>query len=742
MLNANNGTFVKLFDHPEPNYAVLPFVCEFWSVLTTIPIAGTLLVLEAHRMGLRWRSRVITTWVLVMYCCACLSHCTMIDPLFRTTVSLVVGQALFVFGHWSYLLSLRLGDMSAPLTMLLTSAVLIGVASVPQRLGMRGGHLSLGVIQTPGVFIGLMAARMQRYRHRGAKLGCSCQSTNEYLCFAGALLMSAMLLSFLEYYLWDSIPSVLPVLGGFPLVHVAIHILEQVGIYTYGLCVAVIDEIEYGRGVKLVNHKYFGYLLPSLVDIPEGSIPPVIDAAVLLDGQRRKDHPAFNAELEKLYPEAKLIRVHGECSCYLVKAPELVHSILQATSSYASHPWPDGRIIALNTMKPEQHKLVKSVLLPFYTPATVDRLQKNMSHDIIASLRPGSGVNGEPFCGITWIGRIHMAMSLHAMGGAKAAVMASNPAKLDELVRLNDDMVRLVAPLGGLGSPPPSVLKQGPRPFWGLLKGLAQAVLPLCSLVRRIGIMQTWGLARPDLTLWQGPCFPRTGTWKHPDLLRSVPVYFVQLYELLMSGQLASTGKGAEETCLGALHNAVDQKILSESECLAVIVQLMVNMTSRNAVLNVLYRLAAKPELQEELRQGGRSRIRAFLEEVLILDTPLQRTPKRALHDTFLDGTFIPKDSTLLLLLGAANAAACPHSGATGNDAGACLGQQKEGLQQMTFGAGHHSCLGRHLVLAEMETIVLFVLERAPAFCVAGDAERLGDVDVGNYGWSRLQFVF
>jgi len=735
----DNATNFELFDHPEPNYAVLPFVCEFWSVLTTIPVAGTILMIKAHRMKLHWRSRVITTWVLVMYCCACLSHWTLVDPLFRTTVSLVVGQALFVLGHWAHLLSLRLGDIAAPVTMLLTTIILVSVATFPQRLGVRGGHLSLGVIQTPGVFIGLLAARMQRERHKGAKLGCSCQSTNEYLCFGGGLLMTAMVLSFIEWYLWDSQPSVLPVLGGFPLVHVVIHILEQVGIHIYGQCVAVIDEMEYGRGLKMEGHKFWGYLWPTLVEIPEGSIPPVIETAVLLDTERRKDHPSFNAELEKLYPGVNLIRVHGECSTFLVKSPQLVQSILKDSSTYASHPWPDGRIIALNTMRPEQHKLLKSQLSPFYTPAVVERIQKNMTHDIMDSLRPGSGVGGEPFCAITWIGRIHMAMSLHAMGGATAAAMAGDPAKLDEFVRLNDDMVRLVAPLGGLGAPPSSMLKDGVWPLLRVLKGVGQALSPLYSLAKRIGITQTWALIRPDLTLWQGPCFPRTGTWKHTEILRSVPVYFVQLYDLLMTGR---PGMDAEGTCVEALNGAIAKKLVTHSECLAVMVQLMVNMTSRNAVLNVLHRLAADPKLRAELREAGRPRIRAFLDEVLILDTPLQRTPKRVLHDTFIDGTFIPQDSTLLLLLGAANAASCPHVGTAGGDTSSCPGQNAQESPQVTFGAGPHSCLGRNLVFAEMETIVLFVLERAPNLRIACEPERLGDVDVGNYGWSKLNLAF
>jgi len=254
--------------------------------------------------------------------------------------------------------------------------------------------------------------------------------------------------------------------------------------------------------------------------------------------------------------------------------------------------------------------------------------------------------------------------------------------------------------------------------------------------------MQTWALTRPDLTLWQGPCFPRSGTWRYPEILRSVPVYFAHLHDLLMSGQPGMANTNAEGTCIEALNKAVANKVVSKSECLAVMVQLMVNMTSRNAVLNLLSRLAEEPKLHAELRDADGPHFRKFLDEMLVLDTPLQRTPKRVLHDTFLDGTFIPKDSTLLLLLGAANAASCPHLAATKGESGSFSGQQQGVLPQLTFGAGSHSCLGRLLVLSEMETIARFVLKRAHGLHIAGETERLGDVDVGNYGWAKLNLAF
>merc|ERR1711865_729839 len=160
------------------------------------------------------------------------------------------------------------------------------------------------------------------------------------------------------------------------------------------------------------------------------------------------------------------------------------------------------------------------------------------------------------------------------------------------------------------------------------------------------------------------------------------------------------------------------------------------------AFLNALHRLAEDKELCTTLR-ADRTKIKAFLHEVLRVDTPLQRTPKRALQNTHLDGTFIPKGSTVLLLLGAANMSPegcggdpsqfCPFGGSGSND-------KKESL--VTFGPGSRQCLGQHLVMMEMESIVEFGLDNAPNLAVDGPTMRVHDVDVGNFGWSTLNLVF
>eukprot|EP00420_Gonyaulax_spinifera_P004217 CAMPEP_0197930682 /NCGR_PEP_ID=MMETSP1439-20131203/105869_1 /TAXON_ID=66791 /ORGANISM="Gonyaulax spinifera, Strain CCMP409" /LENGTH=55 /DNA_ID=CAMNT_0043553385 /DNA_START=21 /DNA_END=184 /DNA_ORIENTATION=- len=55
----------------------------------------------------------------------------MIDPLFRTTVSLVISQGIFVFSQYSYLASLVLGNVSEPLGVILEASVIALVVVLP-----------------------------------------------------------------------------------------------------------------------------------------------------------------------------------------------------------------------------------------------------------------------------------------------------------------------------------------------------------------------------------------------------------------------------------------------------------------------------------------------------------------------------------------------------------------------------------------------------------------------------------
>jgi cytochrome P450 len=108
-----------------------------------------------------------------------------------------------------------------------------------------------------------------------------------------------------------------------------------------------------------------------------------------------------------------------------------------------------------------------------------------------------------------------------------------------------------------------------------------------------------------------------------------------------------------------------------------------------------------------------------LVSESLHFQAPLMRNPRRAKKDVVVDGVRIPKDALVLVMIGAGNSRLSPE-------------------QSLTFGAGMHVCLGRHLVVAEMRLFVDSVLEQLKTKTwVTLESRRLVDVDVGNFGFSR-----
>lgn len=296
---------------------------------------------------------------------------------------------------------------------------------------------------------------------------------------------------------------------------------------------------------------------------------------------------------------------------------------------------------------------------------------------------------------------------------------------VDELVRFNDDMVRLVAPLGGVGKKcPPFFSFATLRLFVGLLRALP----PYVRFLWHTGFTGLV-ITRPDKTL--GRSNIGSGVWHHPHLLAQVPRYFLQLWHLWCSIPMSRTtigldGASTPTTPLEALRAAVQNNEITLAEALVTVVQLMVNMTSANALGNLVMRLCKEtlPPINDD------TALDAFVAEVLRLDAPLQRNPRRALADITIEGTTIPQGASVLLLLGAANMDPSVY------ESPECfkLGREE---QSVSFGAGPHYCLGSYLVKAEMREALRQLLQTFKSFEV-NSFERVHSVDVGNYGFESL----
>jgi len=259
--------------------------------------------------------------------------------------------------------------------------------------------------------------------------------------------------------------------------------------------------------------------------------------------------------------------------------------------------------------------------------------------------------------------------------------------------------------------------------------GMLRSLLPTLTMFMRFGFRCTWEIVRPDVTVLWPPAAPRMGLWWHPELLPLVPQYFLSLYDLMQS-----TASGP----LAGIREGVATKDLKLEEALTLMVQLMVNMTSANALANMVFRLATEETAAREVAADPARLCPAFVQEVLRLDAPLQRNPRRVVkhpEKKWKEAPFREGDH-VLLLLGAANMdpAVFEAPGEFRLDRTAGDGRSLE----VSFGSGIHYCLGSNLVKMEMRLALECLLRRFSSVELQGDYQRLVDIDVGNWGFRWL----
>mmetsp|Transcript_72037 Transcript_72037/g.206769 ORF Transcript_72037/g.206769 Transcript_72037/m.206769 type:complete len:516 (+) Transcript_72037:70-1617(+) len=452
----------------------------------------------------------------------------------------------------------------------------------------------------------------------------------------------------------------------------------------------------------------------------------------LVDAKIRGNHLAFNAHLHQRFAGQRVIPVRGEEGCYIAFSYAACKDAMNDHTAFSSNPFPDNRLVALNTMAKADHTRVLRYVHSSYRQEDIDSLDERILSvierctDELESAAAGEG--GDV---VRWAKRIHMASTLARLGvdwvPGDGGDAPSSWAKVDEVIDLNDAMVALVAPLGGVGR------RYSTLPRWQWLQvflGIVRSVPPTLLMAWRLGISCTWEIVRPDVTVLFPPSRPRMGLWWRPELLPLVPRYCLALHELLQVTPDGSEGP------LPGIRQGVLSGDLQLAEALTLLVQLMVNMTSANVLCNMVFRLAseraaaaevaAKPELSS-----------AFVQEVLRLDAPLQRNPRRVAKapGAKWKETELQAGNQVLLFLGAANMDPTVFE----NPSEFLLNRTGEKGTALSFGSGMHYCLGSNLVKSEMRLALECLVRRFSSVAVVAGYRRLDDVDVGNYGFRSLR---
>jgi hypothetical protein len=261
-------TLSSVWDHPEPNFAVSEAVAEFWSVLTTFPIAGALLLYQAWRF--RYSMDVVAVGILTctMYTNACVAHCTLHTGLFTTTVLGVCNNALYSFGKFGYVVGGSWECCKCRYKAILTADVLVLIAllNLPYIIGDGGGVWTLFTVQTPPVIYAWHLALQLRSNAQTAEE----KNTYSLASAAGKLLTFAMAVSLVECLIGFQY-GYMTNFFGFPWLHIVIHVSEQIGIYMYGVAVAalrltVIPKVREGAKVQHLSWGFPYVYCPTLPD--------------------------------------------------------------------------------------------------------------------------------------------------------------------------------------------------------------------------------------------------------------------------------------------------------------------------------------------------------------------------------------------------------------------------------------------------------------------------------------------
>ena len=259
------GYLPSLWDHPEPNYVFLDWIAEFFSVITAIPIAGYLLLYNSWRYQYNniGNNKVCGLYLIIitMYSLAFIAHSTLSPFLMSCTLTAVLTNGVYTFYQYSYITKwgfLQSNINRFIICMIAQSVIIYAVIKLPFMLGEFGGVPTLTVVQTPAVsfatllvYLELKKTEKSQKRHdknkkmdqlRKRKL-----TVYKLLLLSGLFLCGSMTVSFFEIFMDRQSVNIF---GCFPYLHVTIHILEQIGIYNYGIGVAALQYLVISNEAK------------------------------------------------------------------------------------------------------------------------------------------------------------------------------------------------------------------------------------------------------------------------------------------------------------------------------------------------------------------------------------------------------------------------------------------------------------------------------------------------------------
>jgi cytochrome P450 len=190
-----------------------------------------------------------------------------------------------------------------------------------------------------------------------------------------------------------------------------------------------------------------------------------------------------------------------------------------------------------------------------------------------------------------------------------------------------------------------------------------------------------------------------------------------------MAGHIAAKRAEPGDDLLSELITATDSQgeRLDDQALVATGMGLLIagHETTANMIGKMVAMLLSDRRRWEQLL-ADRTLIRSAVEEVLRYDANLGfGLPRYITEDVEVDGTVLPKGTTVLCDMAAANRDETAFDGAGEMDL------TRSPNPHLTFGAGSHSCLGQPLARTELQAVLDVLLRKLPTLDLAVPAEEL-----------------
>jgi cytochrome P450 len=249
------------------------------------------------------------------------------------------------------------------------------------------------------------------------------------------------------------------------------------------------------------------------------------------------------------------------------------------------------------------------------------------------------------------------------------------------------------------------------------------APFPVLVIAELLGIAET---DRDDFRRWSDAAISSTDT-ETPALDDLAALYRFLVDHVRARRGSASGDSGAEDIVSVLATAQVDGQRVSTADAVGYCLALLVagNETTRHLVSGTALALSEHPEQRNAL-VADRSLVTTAVEECLRWVTPIQTFGRTVTRDTELGGQGLCEGDWVVLLYASANR----DERVFGPTAERFDVARRVNSTHVAFGFGEHLCLGAALARLEARVLIDELLDRFPAFHVAGEP-----------GWVRSTLV-